>query len=99
VSDHNEDRRKTDPFMEDVHTLVMKVSAMSETLARIEEKMIKVDDHHKTLYGINGTPGLTIAVDRLDQLEKSRNAHLSIIYTAIAGILAKVGWDVVTNHK
>ena len=88
-----EDRRFTDPFKEDLHQLVENVSAMRESLAKIEEKMEKVEDHHRTLYGINGNPGLTIVVDRLDQVEKSRSKHLSIIYTALAGLVTKALWS------
>lgn len=89
-----EDRRFTDPFKEDLHRLVENVSAMRSSLAKIEEKMEKVEDHHRTLYGINGSPGLTIVVDRLDQVEKSRSKHLTIIYTALTGL----GIDVILKY-
>jgi hypothetical protein len=95
----SEDRRITDPFKDDLHALVQRVSDMSQTLSRIEEKLLKVEDHHRTLYGINGQPGLTIVVDRLDQVEKSRSQHLTVIYTAIAGLVLKAFWGVISGTK
>lgn len=95
----NEDRRITDPFKDDLHALVERVSDMSQTLSRIEEKLLKVEDHHRTLYGVNGQPGLTIVVDRLDQVEKSRAQHLAVIYTAIAGLVLKAFWGVISGTK
>lgn len=95
----SEDRRITDPFKDDLHELVSRVADMSNTLVRIEEKLLKVDEHHRTLYGNNGIPGLTTVVDRLDQVEKSRERHLGIIYTAIIGLWLKAFWSVIAGTK
>lgn len=95
----SEDRRITDPFKDDLHALVERVSDMSATLGRIEEKLLKVEDHHRTLYGVNGQPGLTIVVDRLDQVERSRSQHLAVIYTSIAGLVLKAFWSVIAGTK
>lgn len=94
-----DERRITDPFKDDLHELVKKVSDMSNTLVRIEEKLLKVDEHHRTLYGNNGVPGLTTVVDRLDQVEKSRERHLGVIYTAIVGLWLKAFWGVLVGTK
>lgn len=95
----SEERRITDPFKDDLHELVRRVSEMSGTLVRIEEKLLKVDEHHRTLYGNNGVPGLTTVVDRLDQVEKSRERHLGVIYTAIVGLWLKAFWGVLVGSK
>lgn len=93
-----DDRRLTDPFKDDLHTLIEHVGDMKGSLARIEEKMLKVDDHHKTLYGINGLPGLTIVVDRLEQVEKDRSGKFMLAWTAIIGLAAERAWAFLT-HK
>jgi len=99
----NEERRVTDPFKDDIHQLIEHVGAMRTSLAVIEQQMlaqmIKVEDHHKTLYGVNGTPGLTISVDRLNQAERIRERHLGVIYTAIAGLSIKEFWSLFMGNK
>ncbi len=95
----SEDRRITDQFKDDLHELVKKVVEMSETLVRIEEKLLRVDEHHQTLYGNNGSPGLIKVVDRLDQVERSRERHLGAIYTLIVGLWLKAFWGVLVGSK
>lgn len=97
--DNQEERRFTDPFKDDLHRLVENVADIKEALSRLEEKMLKVEDHHRTLYGVGGQPGLTIIVDRLDQVERSRAKHLGIIYTAIAGLVIKSFWTLLFTNN
>ena len=95
----SEDRRITDPFKDDLHELVKKVSEMSGTLVRIEEKLKTVDEHHRTLYGAYGQPGLTTIVDRQDQREKARQKHLAAIYTTLICLVINAFWRVLTGTK
>jgi len=79
----SEDRRFTDPCRNDI-------AAIRESQIRTEAQIVsfidKLESHHRTLYGSNGQPGLTIKVDRLEELEKSRTFHRGVIYTAVAGL-------------
>lgn len=99
----DEDRRFTDPFKDDLHKLIEHMADIRGSVSEIKVEMVNsrkiMEDHHRTLYGVNGTPGLTIVVDRLDQVEKSRTKHLSIIYTAIAGIGLKAFWGFIVGNK
>lgn len=91
----SDDRRLTDPFKDDLHRLIEHVGAIKESIARIEVQMVKVEDHHKTLYGVNGSPGLSTIVDRLNESEKSRKW----LWTAIGSLGLKTLWDVLTTHR
>lgn len=57
--------------------------------SKIEDVLRMASDHHKTLYGVNGDPGIDKVVDRLQQTEDTRNKHFWVLYPAIALSLLK----------
>lgn len=60
-----------------------------EKNAKLDEVLRMVTDHQRTLYGVNGDPGLSTIVDRLQQTEDTRNRHFWVLYPAIALSLFK----------
>lgn len=60
-----------------------------EKNVKLDEVLRLVQEHHKTLYGINGNPGISVIVDRLDQSGKERSKHFWVIYPALTLSLLK----------
>ena len=61
--------------------------------SKMDDILEKANGHHRTLYGINGDPGLHTVVDRLNENEKERAKHFWVLYPALALSLIKHGFD------
>lgn len=57
--------------------------------AKIDEVLRMAGDHHKTLYGHDGDPGLDKSVDRLNEKEKIR----AVWYGATVVIFLERAWS------
>lgn len=71
--------------------------AQVEKNAKLDQVLAWVQEHHKTLYGVNGSPGLDKSVDRLLAIEQSREKHFWVIYPALVISLAKHAMDYLRN--
>lgn len=49
--------------------------------------------HDKLFFG-DGTPGILMKTDRLEQLEESRKWHFGAIWAGIIGIVTKIFYDI-----
>lgn len=61
--------------------------------SKIDDLLRLSESHHRTLYGINGDPGLDKVVDRLNENEKERSKHFWVLYPAIGLSLIKHGFN------
>ena len=59
----------------------------------------KVDKIMSYLEGQNGTPGMKIRMDRLEQAESRRSWTVRAVLVAVLGLLTKVVVDVVGSSK
>ena len=70
---------------------------ISDRLVKLETKheatCVLIKEIHTAVMGNGGVTGLKIEVDRLKEIEKSREKHGMIIYGSIAGLFIKAAWD------
>ena len=71
-------------------TLVSHTAQMSLWTKKTEDLLNK---HSEEIWG-NGKPGLKTEVDRLIQVEEGRKWLFRVVVGAIAGLLAKAGFDI-----
>lgn len=63
-----------------------------------QKNLVKmVDSHEKMLVGTNGSDGMKIQLDRINQKEKWRTTMFGTMWTAIAGLVAAAVWNVLTK--
>ena len=58
-----------------------------------------VKSHHRDLYGVNGSPGIKISLDRVLQLEKNLSRHFWIIYGSLIVGFFKIVFDFIIGKK
>ena len=65
-----------------------------ERLARIEERVAEVREDtvelRRGVFGYNGTPGLVMRLDRLEQTERRRTWTILALFTAFLATVAAV---------
>jgi hypothetical protein len=59
-----------------------------------------IRDHHETLYGDgNGSPGLRMRTDRLEQRQSRRDQHFWVMWTAVIGTICGTIWAWISGQK
>lgn len=75
--------------------IVRDLGEIKLSLARIEisntNMSNQLKEHHETLYGNGGEPGVKTVVDRLNELEKGKQARWTLAWTAIGGLVFERG--------
>jgi hypothetical protein len=67
-----------------------RLTSQDELLERINTK---IDDHYKHLLGDPSTDGLKTRVSRLEDFRERARKLVSVIGTAVAGLIAKLVYD------
>jgi hypothetical protein len=84
------DRRRRDD--ERIEKILKYHESWGERLDEKLEPILKMlENHEKSLHG-NGTPGLIIRTDRLEQAEETRKRHFLVIWGGIATVGVKAFW-------
>jgi hypothetical protein len=67
---------------------------LKQQLTRIEDKLGTMSENLtkvlKTIYGTNGSPGMRIVVDRLNQQNKSQVKREWLMWTTIVGMASAI---------
>lgn len=81
--------------------IVRDLGEIKVALARIEASqantVAQLREHHDALFGNGNSDGIKTVVDRLNELEKGRQARWALTWTAIGGlvferVMAVVAW-------
>lgn len=76
------------------------LAVLTERVEQYTETTNKLlEQHDVTLYGSNGTNGLRLKVDRLEQADKDKKRWIGYIVAVVGTILAKLVADVVGFFK
>ena len=73
-----------------IHERLVEVETKLDTVCSKLDNFIS--KHDTVIFG-NGTPGLRVKVDRLEQVEKMRSWHYRTIWAGLSGLLLKAGLD------
>jgi hypothetical protein len=73
-----------------VETKITKLCATVENVNVNQTALLK--KHEETLYG-NGKPGLNTRIDRIEQIEQNRKWSLRVLWSAMVGVFARIGYD------
>lgn len=87
---------ETDKVIHQIHGELIEFRSEMKTRAGHFQELL--EDHHTTLYGDgNGTPGMRVRMDRLEQSSKAREKHIFAIWTAVLG--SAVAWLTGLFHR
>lgn len=63
---------------------------MNEQLDRIEKQLAEISGQlHRALHGNNGTPGIYIRLDRMEQSEQRRVWHMRALWGAVVAAIGQ----------
>ena len=81
----------------DIH--IQRFDSHCEKDEMMQEQVQKIiTNHDKMLLGTNGSDGMKINIDRLNQKEQWRSKMSGAIWVAICGLITVAVWNVLTNQ-